>query len=311
MIIKSAIPAAYNDCDGRDAALDEAAHKAGGSVIEFSHSICDQPLRAALFPSTSSLPSSSLPTVLVNGNLHGLEWIGAQACLGTARALGGLAGAPLRRRAHVVVAPCLNPDGAKRTEAQGGRGTIKELRTNANGVDLNRNFPLPHGAKPFFLEGTGSSDPSSPTYRGTAPFSEVETRAVDALAADHRFHAVVSFHSFMGTVIPPKVTTSREAATYRRLGRAFRRGQTRFSALTLMCAPLDVFTGELEDHLHHVHRAWSLTVEIFPFWRSFAQHLRAPSIFNRFNPDDPRVYVDDAVGGCLAFLDAALDLERP
>ncbi len=62
-------------------------------------------------------------------------------------------GAALRERAVVVVVPCSNSDGAARTELQRGRRTLKELRCNAHGVDLNRNFPLPQGASPSFLDG--------------------------------------------------------------------------------------------------------------------------------------------------------------
>ncbi|MDP2341351.1 MAG: M14 family metallopeptidase [Deltaproteobacteria bacterium] len=298
----------YGDCDDREEGLEQLAFAAGADVVEFGRSVDDRPLRAAVVPTTSS---SLVPTVLVDANLHGVEWIGAQCALGVLDALARPQGALLRERAVVVVAPCLNPDGAARTQLQVGRGTLKELRTNARGVDLNRNFPLPHGAQPFFLTASGSSNPAAATYRGAAAFSEPESKSVDALAQQHAFHAVVSFHSFMGTLIPPKVTSSSEASAYRSLCRAWRAGQTHFYAPTFMCAPLDVFTGELEDHLHHVHRAWSLTVEVFPLWRSLARHVVAPSIFQRFNPADPQPYVDDAVAGCLSYLLAALDRPRP
>ncbi len=307
----SAIDPVYGTCADREARLDDSARAAGGSIVEFGRSVEDRPLRAAVIPSSSSGSSGGTPTVLVNANLHGVEWIGAQCALALLEALAGDRGAALRARAHVVVAPCLNPDGAARTEELRGHGTLKQVRCNKNGVDLNRNFPLPHGAKPFFLAATGASSSSEPTYRGTAPFSEPEARAVDALAREHRFHAAASFHSFMGTLIPPKVTSSSDARTYRRLCRAWRRGQSTHQAITFMCAPLDVFTGELEDHLHHVHGTLSLTVEVFPIWSSLAQHLWAPSIFQRFNPRDPAAVVDDAVGGCLSYLLAALDTARP
>lgn len=301
------IPSVYGSCADRDAAKDVIANDVGGGVEEFGRSVEGRALRALIVPSTT--PNAK--TVLVTANLHGVEWIGALAALELARALGDGRGARLRSRANVVIVACVNPDGAARTEALAGNGTIKDVRGNAHGVDLNRNFPMPHGAKPFFLAASGSSDPSSATWRGPAPFSEPETRALDALAARFGFHACVSFHSFMGTLIPPKVTTSHDAATYRRLCRAWRRSQPHFFSPTFMCAPLDVFTGELEDHLHHVHRTWSLTVELFAIWRTLAAHPVAPSIFARFNPDEPKAIVDDAVAGALGYFDAALDLDKP
>jgi predicted deacylase len=301
----------------REARLDELTQSLGGLAIDIGTSVRGLPIRAAVVPAACDAPDAA-PVVFVNGNLHGVEWIGGLCALGVLQALGDARGAALHRRATVVVAPCLNPDGFRRTADSDGHDTIKNLRTNANGVDLNRNFPRPDRTERDVwapsrlpLAASGSTEPHRATFRGVAPFSEPETRAIDALLHAHRPHAVVSFHSFMGSLIPPKVTSWAHARTYRRLAWAYRRGQTRFFAPTLMFAPFDVFTGELEDHAHHIHHAWSLTVEAFPAWRSFAQHLQAPSLFARFNPNDPTHVVDDAVGGTLAWLMAALDHDRP
>ena len=57
--------------------------------------------------------------------------------------------------------------------------------TNARGVDLNRNFPLPAPQQPvwFDFDGwrTGSDDPSNPFYRGEHPLSEPESAAIAGL----------------------------------------------------------------------------------------------------------------------------------
>ncbi|HEY1100180.1 MAG TPA: M14 family metallopeptidase [Myxococcota bacterium] len=323
-------PAGYLDENARDDRLRQLSSQLGGEVVSFGTSVEGRALSAAVIPATTA----AAPTVFINGNLHGVEWIGGLCALGVLEALGTPRGQWLRERARVVVAPCLNPDGfaatarslssppsswssASTTKQQ---GTLKDLRTNKNGVDLNRNFPRPnrderHGGpwadQAALLAVSGSSDPRRATWRGTAPLSEPEARAVDGLLSRYAPHVVISFHSFMGTLIPPKVTTWRDASTYRRLCRAWRRGQPHRFAPTFMFAPVDVFTGELEDHAHHVHGAWALTVEVFPLWRTFAQHLVAPSLFARFNPRDPAITVDDAVGGCLACVAAALDTPRP
>ncbi len=316
-------PAGYLDAQERDDQLRRLAKNVGGDVVVFGHSVQQRPLLAAVVPSSSS-SAAATPTVFINGNLHGVEWIGGLCALGVLEALDTPRGQWLREHARVVVAPCLNPDGFAATarsltspEAMRA-GDLKAVRTNANGVDLNRNFPRPNqnergawSASAASLAVSGSSDATRATWRGLAPLSEPEAVAVDALLADYAPHAVVSFHSFMGTLIPPKVTNWNEARAYRRLCRAWRRGQTRHLAPTFMLAPVDVFTGELEDHAHHVHGAWSLTVEVFPLWRTFAQHLRAPSLFARFNPAAPANVVDDAVGGCLSYLAAALATPRP
>lgn len=314
------IPGGYLDEVAREQRLSTIASQLGGSVVVAGHSVQHRAITAAVVPGTSA---SSSTTVFINANLHGVEWIGGLCALGVLEALTTPQGQWLRERATVVVVPCLNPDGFARTEAalrSGDRFDLKAVRTNANGVDLNRNFPRPHvdeargsswAASAAALAVSGSSDARRATWRGPAPMSEPEAIVVDELLAQHRPHAVLSFHSFMGTLIPPKVTTWREAQAYRRFARAYRAGQTTRWSPTLMCAPLDVFTGELEDHAHHRHDAWALISEVHPVVRSFVEQPRAPTLFARFNPKDPAPTVDDAVGGALSYLRAALDTPRP
>jgi len=63
------------------------------------------------------------------------------------------------------------------------------------GVDLNRNYPVG-------WENAGS-DPSSPVYRGPAPFSEPETQAIRDLVLEHNFTHAISFHSGLEFIIYP------------------------------------------------------------------------------------------------------------
>jgi len=63
------------------------------------------------------------------------------------------------------------------------------------GVDLNRNYPVDWEK--------AVSDPSSPVYRGPAPFSEPETQAIRNLVLDHNFTHAISFHSGLEFVIYP------------------------------------------------------------------------------------------------------------
>lgn len=85
----------------------------------------------------------------------------------------------------ILIMPCANPDGYEynRQIAPNGGGLWRKNRRNNGGgsfgVDLNRNYGWEWGP-----QWPGSSgDPNSEIYRGTAPFSEPETRAFrDALA---------------------------------------------------------------------------------------------------------------------------------
>lgn len=311
--------APYLGEDERERELEDLCAKAGGVVEEIGKSVEGRPIRAARIASLSSSPT---PRVLVNANIHGPEWIGSRVAMGVLRALAvaaeGSRAERLRRAAEVVVIPCVNVDGWARTEARGGRGRLRDLRTNARGVDLNRNFPMPDVPSSWLARtfsarftGSGSNDPRRATYRGEAPLSEPEAAALDAFCARERFVACASLHSFMGTCIPPCVRTVEESRAYAALARAVARAQPRRSYLRLANRFVDVTTGELEDRLHHHLGCWAMTIECFTVFQSVTQHLRAPSLFWRFNPREPAIVVDNDVPGVLAFLEAALGLPHP
>ena len=95
--------------------------------------------------------------------------------------------------------PVANPDGYQYTFDH-ERLWRKNLRDNdgdgqitvGDGVDPNRNFP-----KHWGYDNEGSSrDPSSETYRGTAPASEPETQAMQGLFDRVTFKFQVNYHSY-------------------------------------------------------------------------------------------------------------------
>ncbi|MDH5435770.1 MAG: M14 family murein peptide amidase A [Gammaproteobacteria bacterium] len=99
---------------------------------------------------------------------------------------------------HWRVVPLLNPDGLLRKKSQ---------RMNANGVDLNRNFPTPNWEKEsnhYWIERT-SRNPRR--YPGRAPLSEPESRwfaqeiesfKPDVIVSVHAPHGILDFDG------PPK-----------------------------------------------------------------------------------------------------------
>ncbi|MBC8070916.1 MAG: hypothetical protein IAG13_21490, partial [Deltaproteobacteria bacterium] len=273
-------------------------------------SVGGEPIDAVRVPARAHTPELRL---LCCANIHGIEWIGGLVALGLLERLAGDSPevAALRERAELWIVPCLNPDGYRRTWAAEGHGRLVDLRTNARGVDLNRNYPLPPGTRRLALPGAGSQRPGDGTYCGPAPLSEPETLALHELCSSQRFHAAAGMHSFMGTLIPARVRTAAAWRSYGALCRAFGAAQPHRRYRRLASRWIDAWTGEQEDHLHHGHDCWAICVETFAFTASLGQHLRAPSRFWRFNPHEPAPWVDNDVPGLLAYFAAALELPRP
>lgn len=248
--------------------------------------------------------------ILVCAGIHGPEYIGTEVALGFLERVRS-SHADLLDRADVWVVPCLNPDGYERTWARGGVGKLSELRQNAHGVDLNRNYPLPAPLAPVWstLGGwrTGSDDPKNSFFRGTGPLSEPETAALAKLAAEVPFHASVSLHSTMGTLFPPCVSDASTSEKYRGLCAAFSGAQKEARYRHFAAGSLDRFTGEQEDHQHHVHHTWAICVEHYPLWVDTKRFLQS-NLFRRFNPPDPGTWVDNDLPGLAAYFRGALDL---
>jgi len=91
--------------------------------------------------------------------------------------------------AGIVAIPVLNVDERERLV----RGCPWYLRTNANGVDLNRNFPA-EWESVSYAYGLDSSDPDSLTYRGPHAASEPETRALMEFLDSAPIDVLYAFH---------------------------------------------------------------------------------------------------------------------
>jgi predicted deacylase len=296
----------YPSPEERDAVSARLAGSGGGEVVRLGESVEGRPILAVRLPA----PRPGAPRVLCAANLHGLEYAGVHVAQAFLEAAAGGALAALREQAEVWVAPSLNPDGYARTWERGGEGGLAALRTNSRGVDLNRNFPLPGGARPSRLPGAGAGRPGAATFRGPTPLSEPETRALEGLLGGVSFHALASLHSTMGTFIPARVTDRPAFAAYRALWRSFAAAQ-RVRYRPLHHRVLDVFTGELEDHAHHHHRTWAACVEVYPLWVDVLPRLRARTLFWRFNPSRPEVWAANDVPALEAYFLAALAMPRP
>lgn len=301
--------APYPSPEARERELAGLAERVQGRLVQYGTSSDGAPLQAVQVPGLG--PTTQ--RVLCSANIHGIEFVSGRVAIALLEALAAnqTFATALRQQAEIWVAPCLNPDGYRRTWDRNGDAPLSHLRPNANGVDLNRNFPRPTGEHATRLPGAGSSRPGDATYRGPHPLSESESRSLDELLTAHPMRASVNLHSFMGTIIPARVTERPSFHHYVGLCREFTRAQVRSRYWRLSSRWCDVFTGELEDHQHHRHGIWAACVETFPVSASFRQYVRPPSLFWRFNPRDPSPWIENDLVAVVAFLRAALALPRP
>ncbi len=92
----------------------------------------------------------------------------------------------------LYIIPDMNPDAV-------ARGRNVDARVNANGVDLNRNFPTPNWTANWDHDNCWND---RPTTGGTYGGSEPETKAVMNFIVSHHIQAMISYHSAALGVFP-------------------------------------------------------------------------------------------------------------
>lgn len=120
----------------------------------------------------------------------------------------------LLSRVGIVAIPAVNADERERL----ARGVPWYLRTNANGVDLNRNFPADWESVNY-MYGLDSSDPDSVTYRGASPGSEPETQALMEFFRKNPVTILYSFHclaSICGMTFLAPISTKADVESAKR-----------------------------------------------------------------------------------------------
>jgi murein peptide amidase A len=133
------------------------------------HSVKDRPITAYRIG-----PADAPSRYLVIGCMHGEEPAGTQLLREH------LLRASAPRGVQLWLVPTVNPDGLA-----AGR------RTNAHGVDLNRNFDGPH----WKVQGEGTE-----IYSGPEPLSERETRVMTRFLTDLQPHTITSMHQPLACV---------------------------------------------------------------------------------------------------------------
>jgi carboxypeptidase T len=219
------------------------------------------------------------PEVLYDGVQHGLEHMGLEMTLHILHWLADGYGTDARvtrivDSREVWIAFALNPDGAAYDIAGGWFHGWRKNRqpnpgTTAIGTDLNRNYGWHWGCC-----GLVSTSPSSGYFRGTAPFSTPEARAVRAFVASRvvggrqQIRAAIDFHEsgrlvlwpygYTRTDVPADMTTQDHAALVA-MGRHMA-ASSGYAAR--QASDMYVDSGTLRDWLYGGYRIFAYTVEL-------------------------------------------------
>ncbi|MCH7791705.1 MAG: hypothetical protein IID31_05430 [Planctomycetes bacterium] len=214
----------YHDLASAYQFLDDLnlAHPVTTALFEVGRTIEGRSIRGIRISSDAATIDRSRPAIFVTGCHHAREWIAVEAPLYIAEQLAAGYGVDpavtaLLDRAEVWIVPIVNPDGLVYTQID--RFWRKNRRDNGNGtwgVDLNRNYSYKWGFP------GASASPSSNTYRGTAPFSEPETRAIRDAFAVRDFAVGLTYHNYGQLVMSPwGYTTAPPPGSARMEGLAF------------------------------------------------------------------------------------------
>ena len=117
---------------------------------------------------------------LIIGGIHGVEPQSKEVCdlfFNTIKGQGDHTPTSFYSDCFLILIPCLNPD-----------GLLSKTRGNANGVDLNRNFPSSTW-KNIPLAGNSSY------YPGIKPASEPETQIIVDLLNKYNFKKIIAVHT--------------------------------------------------------------------------------------------------------------------
>jgi protein MpaA len=134
-------------------------------------------------PLTVWLPAEEKPTILVLASMHGDE---SETTVVLSDALRSIRPESLRNAAIL----CANPD-----------GLVRGTRGNANGVDLNRNFPTSNWSpEPVSYKSRKDGPRDIDLSSGAEPGSEPETRALLSLIERMQPQAVVTLHAALACI---------------------------------------------------------------------------------------------------------------
>ena len=131
--------------------------------------------------------------LLMTGALHGREWVASDLLQ---EAIVRLSQDYPYRRLSLTIVPMVNPDGVVAAQSQADRPHKERQKSNARGVDLNRNFDSDWGTVGVDPE----PDYRDANYPGAEAFSEPETRSLRDLISESGPQYVIDWHARGGLI---------------------------------------------------------------------------------------------------------------
>lgn len=173
------------------------------------------------------------------------------------------------RDIHII--PTVNPDGM---EYDIKDGTYKMWRKNRSanadgtfGVDLNRNYGYQWGT------GGSSSNTNSETYKGTKPFSEIETVAIKNYIETHiNITTLLTFHSYSKLILYPwgHKFDSMDIANDLAVHETMAKKMAEWNGYTPeQSSALYIASGDTTDWSYGAHKIISFTFELDPSSNGF------------------------------------------
>ncbi len=134
-------------------------------------------------------PTDSTKKTIVQCGIHGDELPALPMCLYLIEEI-RLSKRPPPTGIRLVIQPLLNPDGML--------GTRKPTRNNANGVDINRNFPTKDWTAKAHVSWKTKDRADPRKFPGAQSNSEPETRAILAAIEREKPQKIISIHTPLG-----------------------------------------------------------------------------------------------------------------
>jgi hypothetical protein len=263
-----------------------------------------------------------LPRVLISANVHGNEVISSELAMSLLRDLCAAepshAAQALLGRAEVLVVPAVNLD-SRQLAAQAlidGRSFRRAPRGNANGVDLNRNFPWVEGGHDPWHPLAGTSLRWLPWYRGPEALSEPESRALVELCRADRPALALNVHSVGRYLLYPWNAFSEappHLAQFQAMGEAFCSGQPGQRYELKQAQAWYGIMGDMDDWLYDELGTLSMTIELSGFMEAVkVQWRRLFSPASWMNPVHPAdAVLNSHTASLLALLAGLEQLDEP